>query len=435
MVPGGRPWLTRPAPIRRDADVDWKIVRKIARDAVRIDRVDYPQCHVLTTAHDNDRHIIVDGRHYSPLIDSVEDRLRSRGVQCLSIARIISVLKGELAYADVRSPEGAFARALIAKRLKKATSWRGRYPYSHMEERIWSRILDATGARRVVGIQPGRELCVAARKRGVWVADMQHGVIAESHLWYGRRFRAQEPTEYLPNAFLVWDPGSAEVLLDWVGPHGAAVQLIGNPWISRFLSPAADDRIVQELSERASGKFARNGRRNVLVSLSWGDYNIPNGFMSAELEATVKATQDIFNWHLRLHPNQLKGFATHEGHLFGRYYDRALAGFANWQDATCNPLPLVLSHMDLHVTWSSSVCIEAAHFGIRTAVLDPRNRAGGERADFYDYYRRTGAVELVENDEAAIRAWLDANRDNARHPEEYLLYDREFANLVSFLAA
>lgn len=413
--------------------MDWKIVRKIARDLFRHERIDYERCDVLTVAHDNDRSFLRDGKYYSPLIDTLEDRLAKTGTSCLSIARIISTIKGPNAYGNVRSPEGAFARALLTKRLKGQTVSRGRYPFSNMEARIWEAILESTGAKFLVGIQPSRELCVVARRRGVWVADMQHGVIADSHPWYGRRFRAHEPPEYLPHAFLCWDPGSAEVL-EWVESRGSKVITIGNPWVSRFIAPKADDRIVNDLLIDAGSSFERRGKPNVLVSLSWGETGIPNGLISEEVTSVIRETQADFNWILRLHPNQVKGFASHESRWFLKYFEKTLAGYASWEEATRHPLPLVLSQMDLHVTWSSSVCIEAAHFGIKSALLNPRMRSEGAIGDYYRYYKSQGSIAMIDNSRSAIGEWLTANMNNVKRPEDYAVYDAEFANVVSFLS-
>jgi hypothetical protein len=41
------------------------IIRKIARDAFRIDNVKYEPADVLTVAHDNDRSYVYDGYHYA----------------------------------------------------------------------------------------------------------------------------------------------------------------------------------------------------------------------------------------------------------------------------------------------------------------------------------------------------------------------------------
>jgi hypothetical protein len=61
--------------------------------------------------------------------------------------------------------------------------------------------------------------------------------------------------------------------------------------------------------------------------------------------------------------------------------------------------------------------------------------SAGEVSDYYRYYKRQGAIDAVQNTPKAIHDWLTANEDNVKRPENYATYDREFAALVSFLAA
>ena len=389
--------------------MDYAIVRKILLDCFKIDTIDYEQTRVLTVAHDNDRSLLHEGKYYSPLVDTMEDDLARRGVRCVSIARIISRIKGNLSYGNARSPEGRFARALVAKRLAGYFS-REHYPFSGLEEKIWGDILDRTQARRVFGIQPSRELCVACRKRGVWVADVQHGVIAERHPWYGENFRARDPVDYLPHTFLVWDYGSDHVIRKWSQHKGILPTVIGNRWVARFMKRLPEDRLVNELFEKFDRESqGQDGRKTILVALSWGDYNIPNGFIIEGLEKVIRETSGEYRWLIRLHPNQLKGFATHESPRFFRYFDERLKGHAEWEVPTRYPLPVILKHTDLLISWMSSVCIEASQMGIRSALLNPRLRAPDQIGDYYEYYRSVGMVELVEETEESIGA-LDPQR-------------------------
>jgi hypothetical protein len=178
---------------------------------------------------------------------------------------------------------------------------------------------------------------------------------------------------------------------------------------------------------------AGDQRKTILVALSWGDYNIPNGFIIDGLEKVIRATASEFRWLIRLHPNQLKGFATNEGPRFFRYFDERLKGFAEWESATYPPLPAVLRHVDLHISWMSSVCIEASQMGIRSALLNPRLRHADEIGDYYEYYRGTGMVELVEESEQSILEWIRRTLSREAAPEDYTLFDREYARLLDFL--
>lgn len=418
----------------RSAGMDWSLAFKILRDCFRWDRVNYPRAEVLTVAHDTDRSLLHEGRWYSPLVDTLEDDLRARGVRCVSVARIISRIKGDLAYGKALSPEGAFARALVVKRLIGLLRRGGAYPYSQMEERIWGRILDATGVRRVVAIQPSRELCVACRKRGVWVADIQHGVIGESHPWYGETYRAHEPAEYLPHAFLCWDQGSLEVIDRWVAAKGVETIVTGNRWVARFIRPRAHDGLVGAMLEKFRAGYANpRGKPTLLVALSWGDVTIPNGFMVDALRDVIRQTQGQYHWLVRLHPNQLNGFATHEAGRFRRYFEENLQGYVEWELATRSPLPLVLSHVDMVISWNSSVSIEAAQMGIRTCLMDPRLLPGGSYQDYYAYYREKGVVQVIEPTQQAILNGIQRYVARHRQGEDFDRYDAHYERLLDFM--
>jgi hypothetical protein len=414
--------------------MDVSIALKIIRDCFRWDRILYPSADVLTVAHDNDRSLFHDGRWYSPLVDTIEDDLRSRGIKCVSVARIISRIKGDLSYGNALSPEGAFARALVVKRLMGFLK-RANYPYSSIEEKIWGRILDATGVRRVIGIQPSRELCVACRKRGIWVADIQHGVIADSHPWYGADFRAQDPVEQLPNAFLIWDEGSREVINSWAASKGVETWVTGNRWVARFQNSTQKDKLVQSLRERFEANEINSERKPaILLALSWGEVNIPNGFIADAMLRVIQLTSNTYQWFVRLHPNQLNGFATHEGRRFVQYYEENLQGYVESEVASRTALPVILSQVDVVLSWNSSVCIEAAQMGIKTGLMDPRLKIGGKHADYYSFYKKNGSVELIDAYDEAIFGWITANVGKPRKLDDFTAYESTYQQLLDFLA-
>lgn len=414
--------------------LDYTIVRKIIRDCFRSDKSIDISVPVVTVANDNSRSLYYRGKHYSPLVDTLEDDLAAEGIKCLGVSRIISRFKGDLSHGTVYSPEGGFARALLQKRLLAALR-RDDYPYSKMEEVVWGRVLDQSQAKRVVAIQPSRELCVACHRRAVWVADLQHGVIAQRHPWYGAAFRADDPIEYLPNAFLCWDRGSEQVVADWAQKKGIATQVIGNRWLTRFLHPNPSDRMVRDLTQQYAAMAGRAGKQQtILVSLSWGEDNIPNGFIHDDLMRAIRESAPQIRWLIRLHPNQVKGFATDEGSRFKAYYDRFLSGCAEWEFPTIAPLPVVLQSTDLHISWASSVSIEAAQMGIKSALLNPRLRLKELAGDYFEYYRTMGVVDFVEASSASILSWIDRNVGSKRPVCAGEAADDAYRRLIEFLA-
>ena len=174
-------------------------------------------------------------------------------------------------------------------------------------------------------------------------------------------------------------------------------------------------------------------RPRILVTLSWGEDNIPNGFIAPGLEAAIRRTAGRYQWLIRLHPNQLRGFATDEGPKFIEYFKQNLAGSAEWERPTHAPLPIVLSEIDLHVSWQSSVAIEAAQMGIKTALLNPRLRSQGANEDYYGFYPGAGLVDLAEETEEAITGWVERNVGSKQTGEAFERYDAEYRRVLDFL--
>src|SRR5690606_30915653 len=116
---------------------------------------------------------------------------------------------------------------------------------------------------------------------------------------------------------------------------------IGNPWVERFLKKDPDDRIYTELKKKYVNQ--RANMKTILVSISWGQHKIPNGFIHPELEKLIVKNVDKYNWVIRLHPNQLIGFASDEGPRFLKYFNETFPqGKVEWDKTTHMPLPLLL---------------------------------------------------------------------------------------------
>jgi len=107
-----------------------------------------------------------------------------------------------------------------------------------------------------------------------------------------------------------------------------------------------------------------------------------------------------------------------------------------WSVTTRSPLPVVLAHADLHISSFSSVGIEAAQMGVKSAMLDPRLRVQGnsEYDKFFRYYREKGMIYFVEETEDKILNWIEKNLNNKKMPEDFDRYDQEYAKLIDFLA-
>lgn len=415
--------------------MDSSTVIKILVDCFRLDKPVPKRVPVITVNNDNSRSIVVNGRFYSPLMDTIADDLARRGVDSFGVARIASRIRGDRSHALVHAPDGGFARALLQKHCLRLLRRRGGSAYAPMEEAVWRQVIRDSGAQRIVAIQPSRELCVASRALGVWVGDLQHGVIAGGHPWYDEASRGHEPAEWLPNAFLAWDEGSAAVTRDWVGRYGVKTQVIGHPWLARFRAMAPDDTVVHEQIAKFAEWLPRRDREaNILVSLSWGEADLTNGFLHEELIALIQSTADRFNWMIRLHPNQMRGFASNEAGSFASFQARVLPPRVEWRHSSEAPLPVVLGASDLHISWTSSVTIEASFVGVPSALLNPKLNFGQVYERYFADQRRAGTAQVIAADRVPILDWIEGNLGRRAIPAPTVAAERSYHELIGFLS-
>ena len=73
--------------------------------------------------------------------------------------------------------------------------------------------------------------------------------------------------------------------------------------------------------------------------------------------------------------------------------------------------------------------------GVRSALLNPRLRDPDQLGDYYEYYRGTGMVELVEESEPAIDTWLRRALDRDAAPEDFAGYDAAYNQLLDYLVS
>jgi len=361
-------------------------------------------CDVLLICRDSDRSYTYRGQGYSPLIDSLAEKLRDAGLTTSSVAAPYSRIRGNGAFGNPVTLNRAAFLALIREGPPNQALSRQRHKHlSTLRQRVWRRVLQQAGPpRMVVGIQPEEALCRAAHEFNVEVYDLQHGSFGDEHAWYGSKSRSCVKASNLPNGFLCWDQRSAKVIEKWAVAKGITIRVVGNPWFSRFLAADAHDDLVVEA--RGQAKLASKTSPTILVSLQNGRH--PSvGVIPAALEAVILATADRYQWLLRLHPAQLSG---PEAQPLRRRLTDAFEGIGTveWKRSSLLPLPILLGQCQLHITDDSSVTIEAGWFGVRTALFSREIRDGGRDQSLFLYERVVGIAECIETTEGAITGWI-----------------------------
>lgn len=330
-------------------------------------------CDVLLVRHDHDCGYIFHGLAYAQIIDSFGDLCEKRDLTVRSVATLGSGLIGEKAY---RSPvtfsrsDSIIGISGMIVRLLRGRNFRIQW---EKQQRItlWCRILEKARPKYVIGILPDEYLCTAAKLKKIPVYDLQHGVISGGDHYYGETYRRETPQQKLPDAFLLWDSQSADLVTRWALGKCIPVRIIGNPWFIRFLRAQADDLLVAEAS--ADNYGTGDPRPCILVSLQWGiasglPEQVCNGILAPELEQVIRDTIEQYNWIIRLHPVQLSDTAEREATIkyLSDTFGTKMA--LQWVKTSKIPLPVILSTSDLHITCMSSIVAEASWMGIRSGL-------------------------------------------------------------------
>jgi hypothetical protein len=264
--------------------------------------------------------------------------------------------------------------------------------------------LDKVRPEVIVGIQPPSELCIAAKKKGILIADLQHGIVSDEG-YYGLAHRAQYGQEGWPSCVLCWDRTTEE----WIRNHIGAVvstRVIGHPWAIRFMHPHESDDLVSACTSK--GMLKDSERLTILVTLLW------DASKYAECHTTgihlglldfIKKHGRAFDWWLRVHPMRLQG-SERAKTFTGLTREFSNCESVSWEQCSDLPLPQVLKQVDLHMTANSAVTIEAGWFGVRTALLSENV---SELSKWFAEEIRIGTAEIVSADRDNIERWIERN--------------------------
>lgn len=381
---------------------------------------------VVLIRHDNDCGYTYHGKAYAPLIDTIGDLCINHNLVIKTVATPFSHLTGKRAHQAPVSINRTTARLLLGKKViqllkghKAGEEW-----FFHHQIHLWDQILEKISPRYVIGIQPDRYLCRAAKRKNIPVFDLQHGIIADEHPGYGQNYQCLQATEDLPDGYLCWDTQSTEVISKWARLKGIRVLTIGNPWFIRFIKNSTEDDLVTEAFSTST--LTRSNRPNILISLSWGMEDLypdrsVNGVIPDVLEEVIHDTENSYNWILRLHPVQMRGS---ERSMVYEYLKKTFGidKAKYWLETSEIPLPVVLGVTDLHITDLSTVVVEAAWMGIRSGILSEHMTKGGKYESYFMPERIRGMAEELDQDPDRIKKWIADTLSKGREKcfmEEY----------------
>ena len=82
-----------------------------------------PSVDVLLICHDADRGFEFNGKKYSQILDSINERLVAEGLSTITIASPFSQFFGDFAFGNVWAINGMMARAYLIRKISRLVRW------------------------------------------------------------------------------------------------------------------------------------------------------------------------------------------------------------------------------------------------------------------------------------------------------------------------
>ncbi len=361
------------------------------------------RCDVLFYCDDTDRSVSLNGKFYSPVIDSMRDDFETRGVVCRTLASPYSKLIGEKSHGNPISVRFLRIFYIISKRI-----------FGFMGESFIEKfnpfyiILRRTQAKLIIGIDIPEDFFLHCRKKDKMCIEVLHG-FAQS---YGSQKWEKNSPENQPDSILLFE-SFQKFKLRSLEKLGIKTRVIPHPYLRRFHG-GNSDRLPQEWELQPIED--KSIEKEILVSLCWGyDYEgellpelegiLPNGIFYDEIWKIVEETKHIF-WRFRFHPVQVRD--ERYKHQI-RFLDELVKNNSNmeWIESTYYPYPSVARLCSGNITMNSSSCYDAASMGLKSLMLCPTILEGGSYESLFSDLEADGYVVKDQASYETILEWAN----------------------------
>lgn len=360
---------------------------------------------ILFFCHDVDRGLSLEGKAYSPIIDSLKEEAEKQGFKTITIARPWSKITDDKGYGNPISINRSYFFSSIIDGLFVVFK-------ANFRLRLYERIINKSRPAVIVTIGCEDSLCEAARNLNVLHAEILHGIGYTPIPWgWGEKDK-----KYLPQVILSLDKISTQTFSGLEG-KGVIVKQIAHPFLSRF-DEGFNYNIPKEwLPDVRSNKHTKE----VLITLQWGYVNgvdaspvfekiLDNGLIFEELLCAIRKSNESIFWRFRLHPVQLRQPEKYSEQF--ALLDEIVASNKNceWKESTRLPLPSVLKNCSAHITMNSMCSYEAAYMGIPSLALCPTLRKKAKYENMFSDLIESGYLTKMPANAESILDWVNSTK-------------------------
>lgn len=374
------------------------------------------KCDVLLFCHDVDRGVDLDGKAYSPLLDSVREDLESRGFICQTVAHPWSVLVGNAGYGNPIAINRSYFCSLIKYKIYRIFKNKNASVSNRFLAQFYERIFELSKPRLIISIGTCDIMCSVARAHNIFHVELLHGIGYPFLPWgWG-----EKDVMSLPQGILSLDDVS-EKSFSPLRDKKIDIKIIPHPFIKRFVGDKKKLHPCWVVDEGCS-KVANV--KQIIFSFSWGyagdhgEYEqfagiLMNGLFPDVLAEVVNNTQDSVFWRFRFHPVQLKQM---KYRYLMDFMDNFVAHNPNseWRASSKMPYPALAALCDGNISMNSMSCYDAAYMGVPSLLLCPTVQPDGVFCDYFDDLVAQGYVVKKLASFNVIRDWVECVQK--KHP-------------------
>ncbi|MDP3517067.1 MAG: hypothetical protein Q8S94_07860 [Pseudohongiella sp.] len=378
------------------------------------------KCDVLFFCHDVDRGVDLNGKAYSPLIDSVRDDFESRGFACITIAHPWSVMVGVKAHGSPIAINGGYFIDRLITKIFRVNSKRIANRYRNVFHKVFS----ITEAKLIITVGCSDTLCEEARLANCFHVELLHGIGYTFIPWgWG-----EKATKHLPQAIATLDDISAGSFSP-LNKLGVEVKTVPHPFWRRFNLRNSNNLPMEwSLANLESSKF----KKQILVSLQWayaGDHGehtqfsniLNNGLFYEEIAEVIEYTKDIF-WRFRLHPVQLRQKKYVKLRAFLDEFVKKNPN-TEWRQSSVLPFPSLIAQCSGNISMSSMSCYDSAAMGVPSIMLCPTVQPGSIYENRFADLVREGYVLKSPVSVEGLKSWVCSTEK--RSPRMAGLYEED----------
>lgn len=328
---------------------------------VRIKKI--PQIDILYACHDNSRPILLNGKYYSPLIDSLINKLSH--YKHATLALPFSKYSGNKVAGNTVNLNLYVIIALIKRFLSSGTIIFKNKKSDPLVE-FYYRLYKTLNIKIIIAVQPSVEMCIAAKKNKIKIIDVQHGIIDSeaSESYYSLNKRSLYSNLGWPDYIFCRNKYSYDKVLalkDFTKPF--FVGNLNKSFYQNFYPNDEDNHFLEPKHKTILFTFQPHYPSSFTLKNKLGGIVFPK-----ELHQLILKSN--YNFFIKLHPSQIHKKSFLRLHM--KALEKLFYGYKNVDFRICNKRPLEdsLSKSDLHITFNSASLFDAYDYGLKTILLD-----------------------------------------------------------------